>query len=325
MIVPQYWAEARLQHRARGKSVTVRRFGWSDDSLQAAQAHADARVREAMDRILAGEPLIRREHRMAYNGAEGLPIREEIVERHGESVITRNGYGALCLNSPDVLFADIDFSGAPPATLVKGALLVLVATAVALGIWRQSFAAGLVATIAALIFGYSLAKAVHRARVGLAGGHEARTRRGIAEFIARNPTWGVRTYRTPAGMRLLATHAAFSPADPRVGECFDALGVDAIYARMCRLQHCFRARLTPKPWRVGMGRHIKPRYAVWDASHAELNERRKWIDDYLYAARGHAACRFVEAVGNPTIHPQVARVVELHDALCRANERLPLA
>ena len=74
-----------------------------------------------------------------------------------------------------------------------------------------------------------------------------------------------------------------------------------------------------------MGRHIKPRYAVWDASHAELAERRHWIDDYRYASRGHAACRFVEVLGNPAIHPQVAPVVELHDALSRANERLPLA
>jgi hypothetical protein len=325
MIVPQYWAEARLQHRARGKSVTVRRFGWSDDSVEAAQAHADARVREAMDRILAGDSLLRREHRVAYNGAEGLPIREEIVERHGEAIITRNGYGALCLNSPDVLFADIDFSDAPSATQIKAMLGVLALVAVAVGMWRQSFAVGAIALVAAFVFAYPLAKAIHRARVAVAGGHERRTRRRVCAFIARNRDWGVRMYRTPAGMRLLATHATFVPGDAEVDACFDAVGVDVIYARMCRLQHCFRARLTPKPWRVGMGRHIKPRYAVWDASHAELGERRKWIDDYRYAARGHAACRFVEALGNPTIHPQVAPVVEVHDALCRANERLPLA
>ena len=45
MIVPQFWAEGRLQHRAKGRQVTVRRFGWSDVSQDEAQANADARVK----------------------------------------------------------------------------------------------------------------------------------------------------------------------------------------------------------------------------------------------------------------------------------------
>ena len=32
MIVPQYWAEARIKKRINGRPVTVKRFGWSDDS-----------------------------------------------------------------------------------------------------------------------------------------------------------------------------------------------------------------------------------------------------------------------------------------------------
>ena len=31
MIVPEYWAEAREHARHKGRSVTVRRFGWSDE------------------------------------------------------------------------------------------------------------------------------------------------------------------------------------------------------------------------------------------------------------------------------------------------------
>ena len=109
MIVPQYWAEGRIQERVDGKQITVRRYGWSDDSPLAAQAHADQRTREAFDRSPSGETLERRERKVAYNGADGMPIREEIVERQGDTVITRNSYGARCLNTPDVLFVDIDF------------------------------------------------------------------------------------------------------------------------------------------------------------------------------------------------------------------------
>src|SRR5262245_45571689 len=99
MIVPQFWAEARIQQRVEKRQVTVRRFGWSDESQADAQINADARAREALARILAGESLPRRERKRPYNGAQGVPIREEIVDRHGDVVLTRNSYGALCLNT----------------------------------------------------------------------------------------------------------------------------------------------------------------------------------------------------------------------------------
>ena len=112
MIVPEYWAESREQVRHHGRSITVRRYGWSDDSVEAAQRHADQRTREALDAILAGQQVPRRELRSNY-GVVGVPIREQIVSRHGDVVVTRNSYGALCLNTPDVLFADVDLEVPP--------------------------------------------------------------------------------------------------------------------------------------------------------------------------------------------------------------------
>src|SRR6185436_19883341 len=100
MIVPRYWAEGRLQHREGKRQITISRFDWSDESEAAAQTLADERARLAMQRAIAGETLVRREPKIPYNGAEGLPIREEILSRHGDVVITRNSYGARCLNTP---------------------------------------------------------------------------------------------------------------------------------------------------------------------------------------------------------------------------------
>jgi len=61
MIVPPFWAEGRIQARVGGRQITVRRFGWSDDGPLAAQAHADARTRDAVSampwRIGIGEHL----------------------------------------------------------------------------------------------------------------------------------------------------------------------------------------------------------------------------------------------------------------------------
>lgn len=326
MIVPQYWAEARLQHRERKRQVTVRRFGWSDESLEAAQAHAQQRVGEAFERVLAGEKLPRLEHKVAYNGADGLPIREEIVERQGAEVITRNSYGALCLNTPDVLFADVDFDF-PPQDRRLGRWLrrVLLAAALALGWSLHSVAWGIAAAIAALVLAWWIARGVHRAKVRRMGGPEAIARARVEAFAQAHPDWRLRCYRTPAGLRLLALHRVFEPGSAEVAGCFEALGVDTVYALMCQLQHCFRARVSPKPWRVGIQAHLRPRPGVWPVAAEHLPQRRRWVEDYERASRDHAACRFEREYGQGPVDARADEVRRLHDALSRAEHELPIA
>ena len=87
MIVPSFWAEARAQYRRKGKQITIRRFGWSDASEEAAQHNAQAHVDEALARAVSGGPLLRRERKVPYNGGNGLPIREEVIARFDETVI----------------------------------------------------------------------------------------------------------------------------------------------------------------------------------------------------------------------------------------------
>ncbi len=82
-----------MQYRRKNRQITVRRFGWSDVSQAEAQAHAERRAQDALDGLRDGEQLARREPKVAYNGADGVPIREEIVARHDDVLITRNGYG----------------------------------------------------------------------------------------------------------------------------------------------------------------------------------------------------------------------------------------
>lgn len=334
MIIPRYWAEARLQHREGRHQVTLRRFGWSDEGEAAAQAHADARVREAMNRVLAGENLPRRERRVAYNGAEGVPIREEIVDRHGDSVITRNGYGALCLNTPNVLFADMD-AGDEDASFRHGCLLIIVLTIVFAAALRL---AGMTHLPAAIGIGFASAWAlswfVGRAYLRFVARPRARTQRErwdaqaldrIRAFAQSHRDWRLRVYRTPAGFRLLAMHRTFDPRDPDVQACFDALGVDPTYARMCFNQHCFRARISPKPWRIGMSRLNAPYAAAWRPEHADLRARRDWIRRYETAARRFASCRFVETLGQGGEAPEAIAVRDLHDLFCRADQDLSLA
>lgn len=328
MIIPNFWAEARLQHRERKRQITLRRFGWSDRSPEDAQAHADSRVREALDRVLAGEALPRRERRLAYNGAEGVPIREQIVQREGDCVISRNGYGALCLNTPNVLFADIDFDTSPSMRqlLVVSVLLCAVACAgFGFGLDMGLFGALAAGACVALALGHALSVRLHRAKLALGGGAENIARKRVIAFLAQHPDWRLRVYRTPAGLRLLALHRLFDPREPAVSSAFEALGVDPIYARMCRNQNCFRARVSPKPWRLGLKRLRAPYSAAWRPEHADLPARRAWIADYERASAGFAACHYVETLGQGRVDAAAEQVKRLHDWLCQAERDLRLA
>lgn len=324
MIVPQYWAESRRQHRAAGRQITVRRFGWSDTSEQDAQANADARADEALSHALAGENVRPREPKLPYNGAEGVPIREEIVSLHGETIITRNAYGARCLNTPNVLFADVDFPQALPLSFTLGLLAVMLALALAAGT-AYSSGLGIALAVVSGLFVFWMTKKGFAVMQRLRGGPAHAVEKQIEHFIQTHPGWGVRCYRTPAGLRLLATHQTFDPADPQVGEFFRAVGADPVYQAMCQNQQCFRARVSAKPWRIGISAHMKPRPGVWPIALAHQAARDAWVRQYEAVAEGFAACAFGGSLGNPNIHPAVRAVMDLHDELCRATRSLPLA
>jgi hypothetical protein len=326
MIVPQYWAEARLKERVRGRYAVVRRFGWSDASPEEAQHHANARAREAMDRLHSGETIKRREPRVAYNGAEGVPIREEVLERHGETVISRNGYGAHCLNTPNVLFADVDYDdGDVGAKAGCAAILALGAVAAVIAIRQQSLSWFIGALLGAALVGLVLTFAIRVIWRQLGGGPAGRARRRLLRFLLAHPEWHVRWYDTPAGCRLLAMHRTFAPDEPEVAAFFAALGTDQVYVTMCRKQHCFRARVSAKPWRIGIGTHLLPRVQAWPVRPEVLPIRQKWVADYEREAQGYAACRFVQQFGARQVDPAAEAVRRLHDDRARATTKLHLA
>jgi len=94
---------------------------------------------------------------------------------------------------------------------------------------------------------------------------------------------------------------------------------------MCRNQNCFRARLSPKPWRIGIRDHIRPRPGYWPVKPEHLPARHRWIAAYEEKAKDYAACRFLESLGSSTTHPTANDLRILHDELCLAESGLPLA
>lgn len=325
MIVPEHWAEAARKGRVADRAVTLRRFGWSDVSVADAEALARTRLDEAWQRLERGERPARREPKVPYNGAEGVPIREEIVQRRGADVVTRNSYGALCLNTPDVLFADVDFDVPARARFACGSAVVGALAFGALGVQLGGRITWLAGVVVGLLLGPTLLAGLTSLWTKLNGGPERLALRRIERLVARHADWRLDVYRTPVGLRVVAAHAVFDPAGDEARAIFQALHTDRVYRAMCARQRCFRARLTAKPWRIGIQGHLRPRPGVWPVHPDRRADRAAWLADYDRTASGYAACRYERTLGLGAEHPRAAAVRALHDELARARAGLPIA
>lgn len=325
MLIPYFWAESRVQTKSQGKQVTVKRWGWSDISQEGAQGHAEQRSAEAMNRILSGEVLHRRDRIDSYGTEDGVPIREEVVSRHGNIAITRNSYGSLCLNTPNVFFADVDAPWLGALKVKgKGCLLILL-VGIAVAIWQKPVYGIGIILIVSWLYSFVI-DSINKKRRPLA---EAQAKQenlaAIRNFSATHPEWHLRVYETPAGYRILAMHDVFDPQGETSKDALQALNSDKRFARLCALQSCFRARVSPKFWRMG----YKPEEALpkskWPFRPEHVPRRKAWVAGYEALASQFSSCRFVERLGSQDVHPEAAAVRELHDKLCQANTTLPLA
>ena len=335
MIIPTYWAECRLQHRQKTpkrRTITVKRFGWSNDNQEAAEQMARERAQQALDQLIAGQSVWRQERKVAYGGGQGLPIREEVVERQGEDVLTRNGYGALCLNTPDVFFADIDADQVLKlgrwGWMVSALISVWLGCVVMELFPTQTPMAWLGMVVLALLFVTPLMVggmgALYRIWIDLRGGILGVVRRALADHLGRHPDHHFRIYRTPAGIRVLAMHDTMNPNGEAAQNLFAVLPCDRLYVLMCQQQQCYRARVSGKPWRMNVERLRGPQWPITDPQ--ALERRQEWIKHYESVAPNFAACQFAEAVGDITSETAQARSVrDWHDALSEALRGKPMA
>ena len=127
----------------------------------------------------------------------------------------------------------------------------------------------------------------------------------VWEFARRHPDLGVRVYRTAAGLRVIVTGAAAPPSSDRARELLTELGSDPLYVELCATHDSYRARLTPKPFRVGE----RALAVSWPfADDAARSAYEEWVSEYDGRASGHAVCRLVSASG-PVPGPDEQRLV----------------
>ena len=151
---------------------------------------------------------------------------------------------------------------------------------------------------------------------------EAALERLRAELREAAPAVTFRLYRTAAGFRALGVDREFDPAGSEAGALMERTRTDEAFARLCRAQKSFRARLTPKPWRCDLP---KP-----PGEHPRADERAKgefaaWCKRYERAIEGRATCRYLETIGSGKPLTKFAPIIQIHDQASRCNEGLPLA
>ena len=284
MKIPKYWAKTtQVARQPDGQAYRLACWQWSDLSLAEAQQKANARALELAQKVQAGAALNR-------YGYDQRPLREEITQGltagsgHEVGVVTRNKYGARVLNATSAMFIDIDFKEAEASSSLSGQMGRLLG--------------------------------------GRAPDPADPYLPRVSAWANQHPDLGLRVYRTFGGLRCLITNQLFDPSRSDSMDILRALGSDPLYVRLCQAQACFRARLTPKPWRCGL--KVPPSRYPWENTGLEARYR-EWERRYDQTSAAYAVCKFIKQFGPAETHPDIAPVLALHDELTRSTEQRQLA
>jgi hypothetical protein len=143
----------------------------------------------------------------------------------------------------------------------------------------------------------------------------------IASVVTKHGL-SARVYETKAGYRVLITSTTFTAGSPEAESLLTEFGSDPLYIRLCKLQECFRARLTPKPWRCRMT--DPPVNFPFETSNAQERFNR-WQADYNAKTAPFATCSFLLAIGPGTVSLGFDELIKYHDEMTKAANALPLA
>lgn len=311
MKIPRYWkqvfkhVDAITYHEDHYKaksdnSADIYAWGYSDISEDDAQSNAESRVDQIIKALSSS---------IDENFYYPLNVlREDILEElsfGGKSLVTRNRYFSRVLNTDNMMFVDIDV----PIFDIKPATF-----------WQKLLG--------------------NAGRVEEKNKTEIKNRFKSAldkvdEYLNGVPDAGFIIYRTLAGYRLIASHRTFDPSSEETQQIFDALGTDPLYQKLCKAQECFRARLTPKFWRLkkdlGASPSIKYQLtksmlANWTNEDAiRVKDYNDWVELYEDQHDSHATCQFIKHVGNQEIGKEIEELINYHDKMTKAHSGKPLA
>ena len=142
------------------------------------------------------------------------------------------------------------------------------------------------------------------------GGDRTKSYDAINEFHIET-AMSIRVYDTCAGVRFFITSEEFDGYDDKADSIFNQIGcIDEVYRTLCSVQGTFRARLTPKPDRIGMVRR-------YDESPENSEE---WMPEYQRRCQMYAVANTFYSRGGYMITPDNQHLIDIHDEYCVTNE-----
>ncbi len=204
-------------------------------------------------------------------------------------VITRNRYGARVLSTEAVVIADVDL----PARRRGAALL-------------------------GRLFGGVAGK-----EKDPADSPESLALQRIRSYADRSPTRGTHVYRTAAGLRVIVTGPLTAPGSPEAEALLRELGTDPIYTRLCVTHGTYRARLSPKPWRLDPALPAPPVRWPYQSMQHQVSAA-DWLKEYQARSAAYAVCARIATYGAPAA-PDQRTLIEVHDQETGADRQVSLA
>ena len=289
MQVYRYWARADGQSPNNPDYKTAFWAG-SDESEADAQRKAQHRLDHIDWRALEDYEYPRDDYTYQHK-PHPEPLLDEVLDDDGTraAAFTINRYGATVLNTRTLAFIDVDLDGEHRPTLADvraGGMLGK------LGKKKRASDDEIIDAITTLALDWS------------------------AQSAAR----GVRLYQTAAGVRIAIATPALEPAGEEIAALMREWQADPAYRRLCHVQQCYRARVTPKPWRMASGsRPDRIDYLTYNDG-----SRLEWLKAYERQREDYAVCTIVAEGGQPAsgLHGDV---LAMHDELCGVGSGKPLA
>jgi hypothetical protein len=125
-------------------------------------------------------------------------------------------------------------------------------------------------------------------------------------------------FETHSGYRVLVTDREVSPNSYEAYGLMMLIDADPLYRILCERQKCYRARLNPKPFRIGVPEIVVKEHTV------SRKETKEWISLYNKVSMEYSVCKEVLKPQKPIERNSIQQIYGLHALYC-INENKPLA
>lgn len=280
----KFWSKSECSVQGQHGQFSVSCYGYSNQSLADALEVAQQRAEKVANAMANAAPQEGGYYVSSY------PFREPIIEQFDENgktiaIVSRNHYGCLVLNTPSVFFADVD---KPAGSNVTNPFLSILKMFGVQPKPTKSFEENLIDN--------------------------------IELHCRQDSSIGLRLYRTTNGYRILLTSEQIPSRAARSRNLLQSLQADRLYITLCKSQDCYRARLTPKPWRCGL---TTPPCRFPFLTESQKHKFQQWLDSYEERIQQYATCALIGQFGSTHVEPTIEKIVKLHDHYV-LNQDLPI-